>query len=868
MEDDALDDGDDFLAYSSSTRKFTPAYCQIDTDSYPIGIDSYASRCISPHAEDFEDGSLRDLQQRKKVRPFGKGPGLKIAKIGTLLWEFQDDKGVVHRFRIYNALYVPNGAMRLLSPQHFAVNAAHPYIDWDKENFTSTQHWNRNVLRWGANNEFRKTVHNSRNSNVPTFYTAPNLSSLDTYLEAKQATVTTDDEFVVYEATTTASSSSTRPRSSRPLMAPDTDSDNETATSIPSTNLSSQEYCGFCDPSTEDHRDENIQDLMVPLPDETIEIEPVEQTPRDLVAKNRKAEFMRWHYRLGHMHFTKMKRISRLGYLPTWIENIDGCSCKICKFGSQERTPWRVKGDQKHLKATTKPGECVSVDQLESSTEGFYGQNKGKLTNKRYKYATVFVDHYSRYTYVHMQETLSSADTIKAKEAFEAKAQEYGVTITHYHADNGRFADNAFRSHVSQSGQTITFCGVNAHWQNGIAEKAIKDIKTTSRTILFHSIDRWSGVNSLFLWPYAMRHAVHLRNIAPFKQDSRCPLEKFTGSPIKPNLRTVHTFGCPVYVLNSNLQQKKQVPTWYPRSRIGVYLGESDQHARSVSLVMSLTTGLVSPQFHVEHDDFFESLSDTEKMRENHTWMSLAGLKVANRTLSQAKLAPQYLPPLPQILNTAPVQFRQLPNIETEEPPEQQQNDFEFEDPDVIHYGRGLRTRKISNKIQESLDQRRQNIVSYKATSEADADSFKRDYYEQLHHLEYVEQKEMENPVAYKASTNPDIMYYHQAMQAPDREQFVDAIIDEVNAHIEGNHWEMIRIEDIPEGTKLLDSVWAMRRKRDIKTREVYKHKARLNLHGGQQIKGVHYNETYSPVVQWASVRMALILSIVHGWSS
>lgn len=59
-----------------------------------------------------------------------------------------------------------------------------------------------------------------------------------------------------------------------------------------------------------------------------------------------------------------------------------------------------------------------------------------------------------------------------------------------------------------------------------------------------------------------------------------------------------------------------------------------------------------------------------------------------------------------------------------------------------------------------------------------------------------------------------------------------------------------------------------MRRKRDIKTREVYKHKARLNLHGGQQIKGVHYDETYSPVVQWASVRMALILSIVHGWSS
>ena len=64
----------------------------------------------------------------------------------------------------------------------------------------------------------------------------------------------------------------------------------------------------------------------------------------------------------------------------------------------------------------------------------------------------------------------------------------------------------------------------------------------------------------------------------------------------------------------------------------------------------------------------------------------------------------------------------------------------------------------------------------------------------------------------------------------------------------------MIKIEDVPAGTKILDSVWAMRCKRDIKTQEVYKHKARLNMHGGQKNQGIHYNKTYSPVVQWSSV--------------
>ena len=57
-----------------------------------------------------------------------------------------------------------------------------------------------------------------------------------------------------------------------------------------------------------------------------------------------------------------------------------------------------------------------------------------------------------------------------------------------------------------------------------------------------------------------------------------------------------------------------------------------------------------------------------------------------------------------------------------------------------------------------------------------------------------------------------------------------------------------------------------MKRKRRIATREIYKRKERLNVHGGKQEYGGHYWETYSPVVQWIYISMFLILSILQNW--
>ena len=109
-------------------------------------------------------------------------------------------------------------------------------------------------------------------------------------------------------------------------------------------------------------------------------------------------------------------------------------------------------------------------------------------------------------------------------------------------------------------------------------------------------------------------------------------------------------------------------------------------------------------------------------------------------------------------------------------------------------------------------------------------------------------------------------MYLHEALRAPDRKQFIQAMRKEVEDHEKRGHWEVVSKDEVPPGTKILPAVWSMKRKRRIATGEIYKWKACLNVHGGKQEKGINFWETYSPVVSWFSIRIFLTLTIINNW--
>jgi hypothetical protein len=209
---------------------------------------------------------------------------------------------------------------------------------------------------------------------------------------------------------------------------------------------------------------------------------PEEGEDVHLAAADNQAELMRWHYRLGHLTFAKLKQLALNGEIPKKLAKVMPPKCAGCLFGAMTKIPWHGKETKASHEVfiATKPGECISVDQMVSTEVGFFAQMKGKLTKRRFRCAMIFVDHCSRLRFIHLQVDDSSAETLAAKRAFETFAAEHGVRIQHYHCDNSCFYNNAFKQACHNARQQLTFCSVNAHFQNGIAERSIRNLSESA----------------------------------------------------------------------------------------------------------------------------------------------------------------------------------------------------------------------------------------------------------------------------------------------------------------------------------------------------------------------------------------------------
>ncbi len=339
-------------------------------------------------------------------------------------------------------------------------------------------------------------------------------------------------------------------------------------------------------------------------------------------------EFMHWHHRLHHLPAKHMLRLAKADILPKKFLKLKRIpKCASCAFGQAHRRSWRTKGQAGgsiRSNSEVKPGDGVSTDQLVSAQPGLVPQMSGSLTAARITGATVFVDHVTQYVYVHLMKDLTQDATIEAKAACERLFASFGHKIRHYRADNGRYADKEFMDDIHRCNQRISFCGVGAHHQNAIAERGIKELTLIARTLLLHAIRHWPEYVTTILWPFALKTASDRLNRLSVNDDLKSPLSLLSGASDNIIASDLHTWGCPVYVLDADLQYGSVgPPKWDPRSRLGIYVGRSPIHAGSVALVLNPKTGHVSPQYHVVFDDDFTTVPFLRNGHEPSHWEQL-----------------------------------------------------------------------------------------------------------------------------------------------------------------------------------------------------------------------------------------------------
>ena len=101
----------DTLVYNTTTEEgeeIRQNSAAFDTDGAKVGIDNRCSACISHDIKDFE-GPVTKVN--RSVRGFGGERKFNVSQ-GTIVWKWCDNEGKVHKFKIPNSYYIPEGKVK------------------------------------------------------------------------------------------------------------------------------------------------------------------------------------------------------------------------------------------------------------------------------------------------------------------------------------------------------------------------------------------------------------------------------------------------------------------------------------------------------------------------------------------------------------------------------------------------------------------------------------------------------------------------------------------------------------------------------------------------------------------------------------
>jgi hypothetical protein len=240
---------------------------------------------------------------------------------GSLRWRINDDDGRTHTFLIKNSFYHKDSPYRLLSPQHLAQTC----YDDDRGTWCGTYRDGVD-LHWDHNQYKRSIPLNA--SNIALMRSAPGFDSYAVFATAFEAmdgenwmclpTSVTDDEAESSDdddddIDPDDTRGETTEQHRRHPDLPDSVFQDQEADNGPTCKMSpDDEWLKYVD-------EEGANQTVHIIPDD-----------EDVQQKSTQADFLAWHYRLGHLSFAKIRQMAARGDLPAALRD---CRVPKCSAG-------------------------------------------------------------------------------------------------------------------------------------------------------------------------------------------------------------------------------------------------------------------------------------------------------------------------------------------------------------------------------------------------------------------------------------------------------------------------------------------------------------------------------------------------------
>lgn len=590
------------------------------------------------------------------------------------------------------------------------------------------------------------------------------------------------------------------------------------------------------------------------------------------VANSEPTEMTKWHYRLCHM--------SPTGILPMFKkELVTGVDCKAVARSLASTTTWHTlhctaceigKSKRKPFtRLTERALRCLQRLHLDTC-----GPVRVKGRNGEFYFLTI-TDDYSRYVFV---ATMTHKDAATVGPIIrdwilwaENQHSDKGYRVRTLRSDNGGEFVNAFLGPwLREKGIEQELTTSHTPQLNGVAERLNLTLMDKVRTILTHC-----GAPEYF-WTDCLLAIVHVHNRTTHKSlpADITPFHRWYGKP--PRVNGLRPFGCICYVHVPKTTARGKLDS---RAKVGMMLGYSTSgNGYKVWDIYGGTKRVIeSRDCDFREWQFYDMLHAAGGRG--------GGIRALDSTSSTSSSSLTPTAPL-----TAPnAQSTSLPHSEEEDevteenrtpseesnvqtipsPPadhtsEQQQDNADIEPTDgsgvsaipVEHTGgRKLKGRELAGLKDNMSSGGRDNAPSTLGSKLAARQTpLTPDVAQAVQAITPL-------AMAMAELSTDEPGSYREAMAGPHAAEWRGGCIKEIHQLIHNETWLLV---EPPPNTNIVGCKWVLKLK--AMPDGSVKYKARLVAQGFTQKPGVDYDETYSPVVRFASLRALFALAAHYDW--